>query len=282
MKKTEKISRDFLECSGIHHLREKERFDELVARDALHENTLLMTPWDWQKFDGAPVIGDGYFYAVKSLGNVENKRVLEAGCGTGWLSVILAKRGAHVFCFDLSPESIRIAQLRSKVNHVENNVCFSVKSFYDLDYDDGFFDLAIGCAILHHVNIDRIIEPLRRVLKPEGKAVFFECFGNSSWLERLRLLIPVPVSEEDKSHWNEQIKYSDLKKFNKGFQKVSWREFQLFSRLDRVIKNESFIRLVNQFDEVLFRFFPLLKRYARTIVLEVEKPLDRKERDPYL
>lgn len=271
-----KNRQDSLKYSQSHETLERERFDSIARKVASSEDTLLMDPWDWQKFDATPAPADGYFHAVKSLGDLQGKRVLDVGCGTGWLSIILAKRGAQVHGFDISPESIQVARQRAKVNEVQNKVSFKVKSFYDIDYEDEYFDLAIGCAILHHVNIDKIIEPLRRVLKPEAKAVFFECFGNSEWLERLRLLVPVPVSEEDKSHWQEQLKYSDLKKFHKGFGRVSWREFQFFSRLDRVVKNESFVRLINRFDEALFRFIPVIKRYARTVVLQVEQPLSEK------
>jgi len=271
-----KNRQDSLKYSQSHQALERGRFDSITRKVASSEDALLMNSWDWQKLDGTPPPGNGYFYAVKSLGDLQGKRVLEAGCGTGWLSIILAKRGAQVHGFDISPESIRVARQRAKVNEVENKVSFEVKSFYDIDYEDGYFDLAMGCAILHHVNVDKIIEPLRRVLKSEGKAVFFECFGNSKWLERLRLLVPVPVSEEDKSHWQEQLKYSDLKKFHRGFARISWREFQLFSRLDRVVKNKSSIRLINRLDEALFRFIPVIKRYARTVVLEVEQPLSKK------
>jgi SAM-dependent methyltransferase len=252
---------------------------KLQDNAATTEDALLMDPWDWQKFDGPSPPGSAYFYFVRNMGNVQGKRIIEAGCGTGWLSIILAKRGAHVYGFDISSEVVRVARQRAKINGVENQVSFKVISFENInhEYEDQYFDLAVGCAILHHVNRENIIEPLRRVLKQDGKATFLECFGNSKWLERLRLIVPVPVDEENKSHWQEQLKYSDLKKFHRSFANVSWREFHLFSRLHRVVKNESFICFLNRFDEALFRLIPALRRYARLVVLEVEKPLNKEQ-----
>ncbi len=239
------------------------------------EQTLLMNPRDWQKFDGPPIPGKGYIHAIRSLGNIQGKRVLEAGCGTGWLTVILAKRGAKVCAFDISAENIKIAKERARVNEVEGDVSFSVQSFYDLDYEK-YFDLAVGCAILHHIEIGRVIDPLRRALKPDAKVVFYECFGNSGWLQWLRRLIPVPVSDvADRSKRHRPLKYSDLKKFSGGFGKVSWREFQLFSRLDRVVGNKSLINRLNRFDEILLHYLPILRPYARDIVLELERPLNK-------
>ncbi len=69
--------------------------------------------------------------------------------------------------------------------------------------------------------------------------------------------------------------YSDLKKFSRGFGKVSLREFQLFSRLDRVVKNKLLINRLNHFDEILLHYLPILKQYAREVVLGLERPLNK-------
>src|SRR6266850_4745055 len=38
--------------------------------------------------------------------DVSNTRVLEYGCGTGWITTQLAARGASVAAFDISPEAV--------------------------------------------------------------------------------------------------------------------------------------------------------------------------------
>ena len=145
-----------------------------------------------------------------------------------------AKRGARVHGIDISSEAIHIARRTAVANEVEERVRFTVGSAYELDSPDNYFDVIAGQAILHHVaDKSRVASELYRVLKPGGKAVFFECFGDSRMLERLRLTIPVPGEEEDETHQDEQIKYEDLETFRRLFT-VSWKEFQLFSRLDRI------------------------------------------------
>src|SRR5207245_7315047 len=51
----------------------------------------------------------------------------------------------------------------------------------------------LGQAILHHLREKgQVARELYRVLKPRARAIFSEPFGNSSLLERLRLVVPVP------------------------------------------------------------------------------------------
>jgi len=46
---------------------------------------------------------------LKLLGDVSGLTVLDAGCGQGYLSRILASRGAHVTGIDISPNLIQMA-----------------------------------------------------------------------------------------------------------------------------------------------------------------------------
>ena len=44
------------------------------------------------------------------VGNLERCRVLDAGCGTGWMAGLLAGAGADVTAIDFSEEMVRVAQ----------------------------------------------------------------------------------------------------------------------------------------------------------------------------
>ncbi len=47
---------------------------------------------------------------LECLGDIEGKRVLDAGCGEGLLARVLAGRGAHVTGIDLSPRLVAMAK----------------------------------------------------------------------------------------------------------------------------------------------------------------------------
>lgn len=234
---------------------------------------LRLRPRDWQKFEAITVPIHSYHASVKRLGDVAGLQVLDAGCGDGWLSVILAKRGAVVHGFDISREAIATACERAEANNVATVARFTVSSFYSLPYKVACFDAVIGQAILHHVRDKRrVAEELYRVMKPGAKAIFCEPFGNSLWLERLRLLVPVPSAAPDEpEEWRKQFKYRELAPFQDLFE-VDYQEFHFVSRLDRVISSERVREWMGQLDLSLFQKLRWLRPYARDIVLEFRRP----------
>lgn len=248
---------------------EAERHDRLYSEIAA-SNSLVMEPGDWNRFDEKPRPWVPYESLVRMLGDVRGKRILDAGCGNGWLSVILAKRGAQVDGFDISPGAIRIAQDRAHLNGVESSCTFRTASAYGLPYPDAAFDGVIGSALLHHLGDKaRFASELKRVMKQDGVAVFQEPFGNSLALERLRTFVPVrSASADDPDQWKQQFKYKDLEPFDCGFE-ITAREYQLLSRLDRVISWAPFRRTVGKLDRYLLGVFPFLRPYARIMLLSL-------------
>lgn len=247
-------------------LEEEKFFDGVYGK--LSGNWKLKSD-DWEKFDKIDNALDGYTYSVKALGNLKGKNVLDFGCGNGWLSVVLAKMGANVSGFDISKEAVRVSSAMAEYNDVANTTQFQPGSAYDSGFSDQSFELIIGQAILHHLSDKQLVaNELNRLLKPGGKAVFYECFGDSLMLEKLRLLVPVPT--EGEPHWDEQLKYADLEVLQNNFD-VKYKEFGFFSRLDRVIKNKAVNRALLKLDSFLLDNLPFLRRYARTIVVELCK-----------
>src|SRR5688500_713616 len=174
-----------------------EEREEAKKHDVIYGNPdlerLRMRPSDWEKFDGIDEPLDAYTGSMLRLGDIRGMHVLDAGCGDGWLSVILAKRGAaFVDAFDVSPEGVRVARQRAELNGVAARCHFEAASFYSIPFGDESADVVIGQSILHHLgHKDRAAEELFRVMKPGARAIFREPFGNSLWLERVRLMVPV-------------------------------------------------------------------------------------------
>jgi 2-polyprenyl-3-methyl-5-hydroxy-6-metoxy-1,4-benzoquinol methylase len=236
-----------------------------------HDSSLLLSPADWEKFDHIQIPVHPYHASIRRLGDVSDRRVLDAGCGDGWLSVILAKRGAVVDSFDISSEAIRVARERADVNGVNEVTLFEVASFYDLPFDDAAYDLVVGQAILHHLSDKRrVAAELHRVLKPGGLAVFSEPLGNSLMLERFRLLIPVRTQSEERREWRRQLKHRDLRAFE-GLFDIESEEFHFFSRMDRIVTCDPVRGMVGHVDRILLKYIPWLRYFARAIVVELRR-----------
>lgn len=106
------------------------------------------------------------------LGDVRGLRILDAGCGGGYLSRILARRGAHVDGVDLSPK------LLGKANAEEEREPLGVR-YHRADlaalsgFEDATFDAAVSNIVLQDVRRYReAIREIHRVLRPGGRFVF--------------------------------------------------------------------------------------------------------------
>ena len=103
-------------------------------------------------------------------------RVLEAGCGIGAQTVILAKGspGARITSVDLSASSLAIAAERVKASGA-SNVEFRQADILDLPFDEGSFDHVFVCFVLEHLPDPALaLASLRRVLAPGGTITVIE------------------------------------------------------------------------------------------------------------
>lgn len=260
-------------CDSVIHEEEKieaKKFDKR-AKDLVDQcENMRMGEDAWKKFDRPVPPSDPYNYSIQALGNLSSKILLEIGCGTGWLSVILAKRGATVHGIDISPKSVSVASVNAKIHDVSKSIHFRVMSGHKLDYEEDFFDLVYGLSILHHVNIDDMVREVWRVLKPGGRAIFMEPFGNSQLFQSIRKYIPIPI-DDDIKHPRPPLRYKDLIPFHILFFKCKVTEFQLLMRLERITSSQRFLDVLAKVDEWILRKLPFFRAYARHIVIQVEK-----------
>jgi SAM-dependent methyltransferase len=102
--------------------------------------------------------------------------VLEAGCGVGAQTVILAGNSprASFTSIDISEESLAEAQRRAQEADV-TNVTFQQADLFDLPHPPAHYDHVFVCFVLEHLpNPVGALEALTRVLKPGGSITVIE------------------------------------------------------------------------------------------------------------
>ena len=102
--------------------------------------------------------------------------VLEAGCGVGAQTIILARNSpnAKFTAVDVSKESIRAAKERVSSQGF-TNVTFHQCDIFHMPYDDDSFDHLFLCFVLEHLpNPIEALLRLRRVLKRGGTITVIE------------------------------------------------------------------------------------------------------------
>ena len=106
--------------------------------------------------------------------------ILDAGCGEGYLSRILAKNGANVTGVDSSAKLIEAA--RSQNLNDALPVSFDIASVDDLPYPDSAFDLVVCNHLVNDLyDPSKPISEFARVLRSGGRLIILmlhPCFYN--------------------------------------------------------------------------------------------------------
>lgn len=117
--------------------------------------------------------------------DLKGRRALVPGCGFGEDAIRLARLGAHVDAFDISPDIVEVARRRCAEFGYEG-VDFAVMPSEALTFADATFDLVLFIDILHHVDIPKTMAEVKRVLKPGGLIIGNELYTHSVIQKRIR------------------------------------------------------------------------------------------------
>ncbi len=112
----------------------------------------------------------------KKAGFLPDETVLDAGCGIGGSSRLLAKEcRCRVTGIDLSGAFIECAALLTQCTNLEEKVRFQEGSVTSLPYEDQSFDAVLCQHILMNIEDKAAaVKEFDRVLKPGGKLVLHE------------------------------------------------------------------------------------------------------------
>src|SRR5215207_9561323 len=108
---------------------------------------------------------------IAAAGVPPGLRVLDVGCGTGYVARLLAQAvgpDGQVVAIDASPEMIAYA---SRKAGGASNCRFQLGTAESLDLPDDQFDVVISSLMMHHLPEDLRVPALhemRRVLRPGG------------------------------------------------------------------------------------------------------------------
>jgi SAM-dependent methyltransferase len=107
-----------------------------------------------------------------SIGDLAGKSVLDAGCGEGYNTRILARRGAKMTGADISARMIELA--RQEEHSEPLGVRYEVNSFSDLSiFAEASFDAAVSfMALMDGPDFPGATRAIGRVLRPGGTLVF--------------------------------------------------------------------------------------------------------------
>jgi ubiquinone/menaquinone biosynthesis C-methylase UbiE len=128
------------------------------------------------------------------------ERVLDLGCGTGALAVLLGRRGAVVSGVDISPPMLSQAARRVGEEGLEDRVTLRELGAVDLDtaFPDAGFDVVVSTLVFSELSADEIeytLAECRRILRPGGRLLIAdEVLPGSPWGRIATWLLRLPFA----------------------------------------------------------------------------------------
>lgn len=119
--------------------------------------------------------------------------ILDIGCGTGSLSVVLAELGHQVSGIDFSPAMIALAADKATTNGYA--IQFQVMDAAFPTFEARQFDAIVCRHLLWTLpDIDRVLQRWAVLLKPEGRLLLIEGFWNTgAGLHAQEILLALPA-----------------------------------------------------------------------------------------
>jgi SAM-dependent methyltransferase len=199
-----------------------------------------------------------HLLALVPFDQYRGRDVLEVGCGAGTDLVRFARNGAVVTGVDIASSAISMAKTNFGLEGLKAKL--AVADGETLPFADRRFDLVYAHGVVQYTSHDKLlVDEVRRVLKPGGRAVF-QVYNRISWLNAMSLVADVGLEHKDAPVLR---KYSigEFRSLLGGFSKVSIvpERFPVKSRLHGgwkgALYNGLFVGAFNTLPRALVRRF---------------------------
>jgi SAM-dependent methyltransferase len=217
------------------------------------------------------------FDDLHTLYDPSGKDILDFGwAGDGDRARDLVRRGARrVVGFDLwwdEADVERVTRL-ARAAGVADRVEFGLADPYSTPYADHSFDVVVGHNIITHLDLERALPELRRLLRPGGRAVFVEPLAHNPVLRAGRALTRRVESEPGhpltESDW--ELCAREFPGFQHTERELSTIPLMPLNLLLPAGAQRALARVAWRLDDRLMARFPRLRKHARLTFLVLEQ-----------
>lgn len=170
---------------------------------------------------------------MKMIGHVHGLRILDAGCGNGYLSRKLARLGAKVTGVDFAGPLIKYCNQQESEDHL--GCTFIHASLEDLSFfENSSFDLVVSNVVMVDVvNINQVFREISRVLEEKGRFIWSNThpvFGRAGSFD---IRLPADTHRPEERYLKLVDRY-----FDSGGLEFNWDGHSLY-QIDRTLEEYS-------------------------------------------
>jgi ubiquinone/menaquinone biosynthesis C-methylase UbiE len=257
--------------SDTHHSERPDDLEQLIADKKEFE-----FHFSNQKFYSITASSEKYQYDWLKNNCRPGVRAIDFACGNGENGIFAARCGADVIGIDISPEGIENARANARRAGVEGRCKFEVMDGENMTFADNSFDVGVEYGALHHVDLDKALGELARILAPGGKMICVEALRHNPLIHAYRRRTPHLRTEWEVEHI---LGVESLDVVRKYFAQVHVRFFHL-AALAAVPFRKTFLfqplrKALDVVDRMLLSTQPIGK-YAWIMCFEMSDPIKGK------
>jgi ubiquinone/menaquinone biosynthesis C-methylase UbiE len=203
----------------------------------------------------------GYFISEGLI--KQGDKVLEIGCGTGlFTEKVFNETKAEIIATDLSEDLLEVARKKGLP------ITFKAEDAMKLSFDNESFDVVFGSSILHHLDFEKSLNEIYRVLKPGGRLVFAEPNMINPQILVQKNVGFIKEWLGDSPDETAIVRWS----FSKLLRKHNFKKVNIFPYdFLHPYTPKPLIGLVNRLGK-LFEKLPLTKEIAGSVIISAHKP----------
>ena len=196
--------------------------------------------------------------------------VLDYGCGSGERAILLANNlnAKSIVGIDISQSAIDLAIALGAQSPLKPT--FRVDNCENTSLPAQSLDLVYGNGIIHHLETEKSVIELKRLLRPNGHIVFYEPLGTNPLINLYRQFTPNSRSPDEHPLLAEDFKiikahFSDVSLTYYGFLTIA--ALPLYTSAQESI----IYKFSERLDRFLFRFIPPFRLLAWTVLIIAKK-----------
>jgi len=266
-RKRREVLQGFERIADTHAASQVRDLDELVK-----DKTKFDFYFSNMKYYSITVQSEDYKHLWLERRCEPGKRVLDFACGNGENGIYAASCGAECIGIDISPEGVANANGNAAKLGVAERCRFVVMDGENMSFENDYFDFGVEYGALHHVELDKALSELARVIKPGGEMICVEALRHNPLIHWYRRRTPHLRTEWEVEHI---LGIESLDVMRKYFGTVNVRFFHLTSlALVPFRKFRYFPQLLKFFDAIdgVLLQNSIFGKFAWIMVVELGQP----------